>query len=768
MNVKTKVKYRSLLRTVFVSALALLSLVSVPVLVAGTGADGVEAHASGAHEPGDAVSTEVTTGQCVTIRRGTFGEVEDVFIWSANPWASYNRSSLYTGVLGSGEKRSLIRFGLDFLPDGAVIQSATFGIWQEWGGSGETIGIYRITEPWSEGEPTWDNFAGNYDGAVEWGSFVAPGGPGFLSTADVTGLVLAWADGAVDNYGLMLVNSLGQGPDQYMSSEFSEVAKRPWLEVCYAVNRDPVAVNDDVTTDEDTPVEIAVLDNDSDPDGDALTVVAVGTPASGSATTDSTVVTYTPAPDFDGSDTFTYTVSDGDLADTATVAVTVTSINDPPIAVDDAATTAEGTAVTVAVLGNDSDPDGDTLAVVAVGRPASGSATTDGTAVTYTPAPDFDGSDTFTYTVSDGDLADTATVAVTVTPINNPPIAVDDVATTAEDTPRTIAVLGNDSDPDGDTLAVVAVGTPTSGSATTDGTAVTYTPAPDFDGGDAFTYTVSDGNGGSDTATVTVIVSPVNDDPLAVDDSATTDEDTSVIINVLVNDSDPDGDTLTVSSVTQPGHGAVTNGTTHVTYTPNPNFLGDDAFTYTVSDGHGSTDTATVSVTVVAPGPAPSPYRVYLPFVVGYQPDLVVEQVVATGNDVRVVIKNAGHAPVDPTEAFRVDLYINPDPIPSGVNQTWDDGRCTRGIVWIVTDPALPLLSDGTITLTVGDVYYRPSLSSFSGSFPVGTTVYAQVDSVKRGTVYGAVMEDHEAIPYTTYNNIGGPVLSAPGTGLFP
>jgi hypothetical protein len=677
MNVKTKVKYRSLLRTVFVSALALLSLVSVPVLVAGTGADGVEAHASGAHEPGDAVSTEVTTGQCVTIRRGTFGEVEDVFIWSANPWASYNRSSLYTGVLGSGEKRSLIRFGLDFLPDGAVIQSATFGIWQEWGGSGETIGIYRITEPWSEGEPTWDNFAGNYDGAVEWGSFVAPGGPGFLSTADVTGLVLAWADGAVDNYGLMLVNSLGQGPDQYMSSEFSEVAKRPWLEVCYAVNRDPVAVNDDVTTDEDTPVEIAVLDNDSDPDGDALTVVAVGTPASGSATTDSTVVTYTPAPDFDGSDTFTYTVSDGDLADTATVAVTVTSINDPPIAVDDAATTAEGTAVTVAVLGNDSDPDGDTLAVVAVGRPASGSATTDGTAVTYTPAPDFDGSDTFTYTVSDG-------------------------------------------------------------------------------------------NGGSDTATVTVIVSPVNDDPLAVDDSATTDEDTSVIINVLVNDSDPDGDTLTVSSVTQPGHGAVTNGTTHVTYTPNPNFLGDDAFTYTVSDGHGSTDTATVSVTVVAPGPAPSPYRVYLPFVVGYQPDLVVEQVVATGNDVRVVIKNAGHAPVDPTEAFRVDLYINPDPIPSGVNQTWDDGRCTRGIVWIVTDPALPLLSDGTITLTVGDVYYRPSLSSFSGSFPVGTTVYAQVDSVKRGTVYGAVMEDHEAVPYTTYNNIGGPVLSAPGTGLFP
>jgi hypothetical protein len=122
-----------------------------------------------------------------------------------------------------------------------------------------------------------------------------------------------------------------------------------------------------------------------------------------------------------------------------------------------------------------------------------------------------------------------------------------------------------------------------------------------------------------------VTVNPMNDDPLAVDDSTTTDAGISVIIDVLVNDSDPDGDTLTVSSVTQPGHGAVTNGTTHVTYTPDPNFLGDDSFTYTASDGNGSTDTATVRVTVVAPRPVPSPYRVYLPFVVGYHPDLVVE-----------------------------------------------------------------------------------------------------------------------------------------------
>jgi hypothetical protein len=146
----------------------------------------------------------------------------------ASPGTNGDDAYLHTVLHSYSERRSLIRFGLDFLPDGAVVQSATFGIREMSQGSGETVGIYRITEPWSEGEPTWNNFADNYDNTVEWGSFVAAGGPGFL-TANVTGLVSAWADGEEPNYGLLLMNSAGQACDRYASSETGDVARRPWL-----------------------------------------------------------------------------------------------------------------------------------------------------------------------------------------------------------------------------------------------------------------------------------------------------------------------------------------------------------------------------------------------------------------------------------------------------------------------------------------------------------------------------------------------------------
>ena len=191
--------------------------------------------------------------------------------------------------------------------------------------------------------------------------------------------------------------------------------------------------------------------------------------------------------------------------------------------------------------------------------------------------------------------------------VNHRPDAVDDSATTDEDAPVVIDVLSNDTDVDGDTLSVVSVSDPAHGSATIneDGT-VTYTPDPDFNGVDTFTYTITDGNGGSDTATVTVTVRPVNDGPDAVDDSATTDEDTSVTIPVLANDTDPDGDTLSVVSVSDPAHGSVTvNPDGTVTYTPDPDFNGVDTFTYTITDGNGGSDTATVTVTVRA-GPVTS------------------------------------------------------------------------------------------------------------------------------------------------------------------
>ena len=141
-------------------------------------------------------------------------------------------------------------------------------------------------------------------------------------------------------------------------------------------------------------------------------------------------------------------------------------------------------------------------------------------------------------------------------PVNVAPLAVDDAAETAEDTPVTIAVLENDSDPNGDTLTVVEVSAPAHGTAVVvDAGAVEYTPEPDYHGTDRFTYVVGDGSGLTAQAVVEVTVLPVNDPPLAGDDAAETVEDTPAFIDVLGNDSDPDGDTLTVVEVSAPTHG---------------------------------------------------------------------------------------------------------------------------------------------------------------------------------------------------------------------
>ena len=186
---------------------------------------------------------------------------------------------------------------------------------------------------------------------------------------------------------------------------------------------------------------------------------------------------------------------------------------------------------------------------------------------------------------------------------NRPPLAEDDAFSGDEDTEITGNVLDNDSDPDGDPLTVIANTDPSNGTVTVnpDGSFV-YTPEQDFNGTDSFTYTVSDGRGGEATATVTITVNPVNDDPVAGDDFATTPFNQAVVIDVLANDTDVDGDELSVLSVEQPDNGTVTiNADGTVTYTPDTGFQGTDSFTYVVSDGQGGTDTATVTVTVQPP-----------------------------------------------------------------------------------------------------------------------------------------------------------------------
>ena len=153
----------------------------------------------------------------------------------------------------------------------------------------------------------------------------------------------------------------------------------------------------------------------------------------------------------------------------------------------------------------------------------------------------------------------------------------------------------------------------------------------------------------------------------------------------------------------------------------------------------------------------------YLPIIVksfSDAPDLIVDNVIASSHVVTVVIQNIGSTPVK--DEFWVDLYVNPHPIPTAVNQIWDDGRSSQGVVWGVTASAFPsLVPGGMLTLTLGSAYYRSDLSHLTG-IPSGTPVYVQVDSANTTTPYGGVLETHEITGWT-YNNILGPVLSSAG-----
>ncbi len=382
-----------------------------------------------------------------------------------------------------------------------------------------------------------------------------------------------------------------------------------------AVNDPPNAVDDATTTSEDTPVEVLVRGNDTDPENDPLTVTGTTDGSNGTVSINGAGnPVYTPDPDFNGTDTFTYTIDDGNGAsDTATVTVTIGSVNDLPAAVDDATTTSEDTPVEVLVRGNDSDPDNDPLTVTGTTDGTNGTVSINGAGnPVYTPDPDFNGTDTFTYTIDDGNGGtDTASVTVTIVAVDDAPNAVDDVSTTSEETPVEVFVRANDTDPENDPLTVTGTTDGSHGTVSINGAGnPVYTPNPDFNGTDTFTYTIDDGNGGTDTASVTVTISPVNDPPTAVDDAFGGTEDTPITFTAAdlidPNDSDPDGDPLTIVSVDTPINGSVVlNPDASVTFTPDPNHNGLAFFNYTISDG-SETDTATVSLTIAAVNDAPT------------------------------------------------------------------------------------------------------------------------------------------------------------------
>jgi hypothetical protein len=379
-----------------------------------------------------------------------------------------------------------------------------------------------------------------------------------------------------------------------------------------AVNDAPTLASLSLSTAEDVALNINLAANASDVDGDSLRVLIVSQPEHGELVkNEDGTHRYMPMANFNGTDRFSYTVSDGTVeSEVLTVEVTVTPVNDAPTLSERGLSTEEDRPLEINLLANASDAEGDALRAVIVSAPAHGELVknADGT-VRYTPAANFNGEDRFSYKVTDGTAeSEVMTVVIAVTAVNDVPVLGALSLVTAEDTALAINLASNASDVDGDSLRVLVVSQPAHGELVKneDGTH-RYMPVANFHGTDRFSYKVSDGTVESEVLTVDVTVTPVNDVPTLSERRLSTAEDNALVIDLLANARDAEGDALRVNIVGSPTHGElVREADGRYRYTPAANFNGEDSIRYTVSDGVGSSEVFTLAMDVTAVNDAPT------------------------------------------------------------------------------------------------------------------------------------------------------------------
>ena len=401
----------------------------------------------------------------------------------------------------------------------------------------------------------------------------------------------------------------------------------------------PRAINDSVTTNEDTQVSFNVINNDLPNTGATVTFVGFdnSTIANGTLTGTGGDFTYVPNTDFFGTETFTYTISDtsGGTVDqdaaTGTVTITVNGVNDPPVfGADPTFTTAEDTPLTLNgnATNNDSAGPANENQSVSIVAPVSGTSNSGGTlavsggVLTYTPAADFFGTDSFTYTISDGEATATATATVNVTAVNDVPTVVDQNVDASENDPLVITGLLNGAtggpSNESQTVTLLSVDTTSAQGGTitnnNDGT-FTYNPATNFSGADSFTFTAQDDGNATAIGTININVIPDNPLPTANDDAVTAFVGLPLTIetaSLLANDTDPDNELL--SFVSASGTNVVDNGDGTLTYTA-PATGTTDTFTYTITDGTSQVS-ATVNVTIAQFQPSTISGRLFIDQVV--------------------------------------------------------------------------------------------------------------------------------------------------------
>ncbi len=502
------------------------------------------------------------------------------------------------------------------------------------------------------------------------------------------------------------------------------------------INDAPTATNDSFSTNEDTQLSGTILNNDADPENNPLTVNTspISPPDYGTLTMQSNGnFTYSPNTNFNGSDDFVYEVCDNGnpaLCDQATVNITINAVNDAPVLSDDNVSTPEDIAITIPILNNDNDVDGNlnisglTLNNLPPLSQGVATANTNGT-ITFTPASNFGGVvNPFTYTICDTGtplpaICETATIYIIVTSTNDPPQAINDTNVTSEDNPAAGNTLTNDIDLDGDNLSLntAPITAPANGTIVlnTNGS-YTYTPNSNFNGLDNFVYEVCDDGSPvlCDQATVTIQIDAVNDPPILQPDNVSTDEDQSLLIQVLSNDNDIDGSidvaTLTISNPPPSSQGTVNvnaNGT--LTFVPSMDFYGNvNQFSYTICDNGTplpaacSSEMVTIFVNSVNDAP-----------VAALDTMTIMEDNIASGNlldnDVDldnnnlattvITMPGNGNLLLQPSGIFTYTPDVNYNGLDSFTYEVCDDGTpslCDQALVFIDVLPVndAPVLLD--------------------------------------------------------------------------
>ena len=415
-------------------------------------------------------------------------------------------------------------------------------------------------------------------------------------------------------------------------------------EVTQAVNLNIISINDkpivsliNETTAEDTDIIIS-LPNASDIEDISIVATSANvniynaTPGASVILNPDGTISYSPVANFSGVDTFEYTITDsqGLESNPQFVEVHISPINDTPLASDDLGIlTNEDEPIQISattLLVNDTDIDGDVLSITSVDSQATdgnnnvvGLVSLTGSDITFTPNLNYSGLAFFNYTISDGSLTDSGMVSIKVDPVADVPVISILNTSGYEDLPIDLNLSIDPNDTDGSEVIgnIIISGVPSDASLSAgvlqtngdwnllanDLVGLQFIPAPDFNGDinlqvSADSVEIANNDIANTNETITVTVRKVNDAPIAIDDSVIVNENSSIIIDVLANDTDPDGDLLSIESVDQPSYGQVRIENGKLVYEANNGYVGDDSFTYRINDGNGSTSSAMVSLVV--------------------------------------------------------------------------------------------------------------------------------------------------------------------------